>query len=62
MIDVWAAVPVKAFTGAKQRTASVLSPLQREQLAAVMVEDVLDALAGATRWRRRWPSAMAPGW
>ncbi|MEA2771760.1 MAG: 2-phospho-L-lactate/phosphoenolpyruvate guanylyltransferase, partial [Acetobacteraceae bacterium] len=49
MIDVWAAVPVKAFTGAKQRTASVLTPSQREVLAATMLEDVLAALAGATR-------------
>ncbi|HQT79871.1 MAG TPA: 2-phospho-L-lactate guanylyltransferase [Rhodopila sp.] len=49
MIDVWAAVPVKAFTGAKQRMASVLSPRQREKLAATMVEDVLAALAGASR-------------
>ncbi len=45
MIDVWAAVPVKAFTGAKSRTGSVLTPLQREVLAATMVEDVLTALA-----------------
>jgi 2-phospho-L-lactate guanylyltransferase len=49
MIDVWAAVPVKAFTGAKQRTASVLTPAQRELLAATMLEDVLAALSGATR-------------
>jgi 2-phospho-L-lactate guanylyltransferase len=49
MIDVWAAVPVKAFTGAKQRTASVLTAVQREVLAATMLEDVLAALAGATR-------------
>jgi 2-phospho-L-lactate guanylyltransferase len=49
MIDVWAAVPVKAFTGAKQRTASVLTLEQREVLAATMLEDVLAALAGATR-------------
>jgi 2-phospho-L-lactate guanylyltransferase len=49
MIDVWAAVPVKAFEGAKQRTASVLTPEQRELLAATMLEDVLAALAGATR-------------
>ncbi len=47
MIDVWAAVPVKAFTGAKSRTGSVLSPAQREILAATMLEDVLAALAGA---------------
>lgn len=48
MTDVWAAVPVKAFTGAKQRTASVLTPGQREILAATMLEDVLAALSGAT--------------
>jgi 2-phospho-L-lactate guanylyltransferase len=49
MTDVWAAVPVKAFTGAKSRTASILSPAQRERLAATMLEDVLTALAGAVR-------------
>jgi 2-phospho-L-lactate guanylyltransferase len=49
MIDVWAAVPVKAFTGAKSRTGSVLTPLQREVLAATMLEDVLAALVGAER-------------
>jgi 2-phospho-L-lactate guanylyltransferase len=49
MIDVWAAVPVKGFTGAKQRTASILTIEQRELLAATMLEDVLAALAGATR-------------
>jgi 2-phospho-L-lactate guanylyltransferase len=47
MIDVWAAVPVKGFTGAKQRTASILSAAQREVLAATMLEDVLAALAGS---------------
>jgi 2-phospho-L-lactate/phosphoenolpyruvate guanylyltransferase len=49
MIDVWAAVPVKSFTGAKQRTASILSAAQREILAATMLEDVLAALAGSAR-------------
>jgi len=49
MADVWAAVPVKSFTGAKQRTASILSAAQRELLAATMLEDVLAALAGAVR-------------
>jgi len=49
MTDVWACVPVKEFTGAKQRLASLLSPEQRETLAATMLEDVLSALAGATR-------------
>ncbi len=47
MLDVWAAVPVKAFNGAKQRTGLVVTPAQRELLAATMLEDVLDALAGA---------------
>ncbi len=49
MTDVWAAVPVKSFTGAKSRTASILTPAQREILAATMLEDVLSALAGASR-------------
>ncbi len=49
MINVWAAVPVKAFTGAKLRTGSLLTPQQREVLAATMLEDVLAAMAGATR-------------
>jgi 2-phospho-L-lactate guanylyltransferase len=49
MTDVWAAVPVKTFTGAKQRTASILSAAQREILAATMLEDVLAALAGSVR-------------
>ncbi|MGE0416469.1 MAG: 2-phospho-L-lactate guanylyltransferase [Acetobacteraceae bacterium] len=49
MTAVWAAVPVKAFTGAKQRLSGMLSPAEREVLAATMLEDVLAALAGATR-------------
>ena len=48
-MKVWAAVPVKEFTGAKQRLAALLTPDQRELLAATMLEDVLAALAGATR-------------
>ncbi len=48
MTGVWACVPVKEFTGAKQRLAALLSPDQRELLAATMLEDVLSALAGAT--------------
>ena len=48
-MQVWAAVPVKEFTGAKQRLAAMLSPEQREVLAATMLEDVLAALAGAQR-------------
>ena len=49
MTRVWAAVPVKEFTGAKQRLSGMLSPAQREVLAATMLEDVLAALAGARR-------------
>jgi 2-phospho-L-lactate/phosphoenolpyruvate guanylyltransferase len=44
---VWAAVPVKEFTGAKQRLAPLLTPQQREALAVAMLEDVLAALAEA---------------
>jgi 2-phospho-L-lactate guanylyltransferase len=46
-MKVWAAVPVKEFTGAKQRLAALLTPSQREILAATMLEDVLAALTGA---------------
>ena len=52
MMQVWAAVPVKEFTGAKQRLAALLTPEQREMLAATMLEDVLAALAGARRLAR----------
>jgi len=48
-MQVWAAVPVKEFIGAKQRLAALLLPEQRELLAATMLEDVLAALAGARR-------------
>ena len=37
--DVWAAVPVKEFVGAKQRLALLLTPAQRQALAAAMLED-----------------------
>jgi 2-phospho-L-lactate guanylyltransferase len=40
---------VKEFAGAKQRLAPLLRPEQREVLAETMLEDVLSALAGATR-------------
>jgi 2-phospho-L-lactate guanylyltransferase len=46
-MTVWAAVPVKEFTGAKQRLAPLLTPEQREALAVAMLEDVLSALAEA---------------
>jgi 2-phospho-L-lactate guanylyltransferase len=42
---VWAVVPVKEFTGAKQRLSSCLSPGERRTLAMVMLEDVLDAVS-----------------
>jgi 2-phospho-L-lactate guanylyltransferase len=44
---VWAAVPVKEFVGAKQRLSPLLTPTQRQALAAAMLQDVLAALAGA---------------
>jgi 2-phospho-L-lactate guanylyltransferase len=44
---VWAAVPVKGFTGAKQRLATLLSEEQRSALAAAMLEDVLTVLTQA---------------
>lgn len=49
MNAVWAAVPVKEFTGAKQRLSALLTAVQRETLAATMLEDVLAALAAAKR-------------
>ncbi len=45
--DIWAALPVKEFAGAKQRLSPLLTPSQREALAAAMLQDVLTALAEA---------------
>jgi 2-phospho-L-lactate guanylyltransferase len=45
--SAWAAVAVKEFAGAKQRLAALLTPAQRQALAAAMLEDVLAALAAA---------------
>jgi 2-phospho-L-lactate guanylyltransferase len=42
--DIWAVVPVKEMTGAKQRLAGVLTEEQRRALAAAMLEDVLEVL------------------
>jgi len=42
---IWALVPVKRTTHAKQRLAAVLSPTERAALALAMAEDVLAALA-----------------
>jgi 2-phospho-L-lactate guanylyltransferase len=47
MSGIWAVVPVKELTGAKQRLAALLSPAERLALATVMLEEVLAALAGA---------------
>jgi 2-phospho-L-lactate/phosphoenolpyruvate guanylyltransferase len=44
--DIWAVVPVKETVLAKQRLAKVLSPRVRQELAAAMFEDVMQALAG----------------
>src|SRR5947207_43654 len=45
---IWAVVPVKDTTAAKQRLASAVPPELRQQLMLVMLEDVLAALAAAT--------------
>jgi 2-phospho-L-lactate guanylyltransferase len=44
----WACVPVKDFSQAKQRLASVLSQSERSLLAEAMVQDVLDAVQAAS--------------
>ena len=46
--DVHAVVPVKDLANAKQRLAGVLGQPQRTALFRAMLEDVLEALAGAT--------------
>lgn len=43
--DIWAIVPVKETEAAKQRLTPLLTLVQRRELAAAMVEDVLDVLA-----------------
>jgi 2-phospho-L-lactate/phosphoenolpyruvate guanylyltransferase len=45
--DIWAVVPVKEFARAKERLAASLSPRLRQELAAAMFEDVLEALSAA---------------
>jgi len=42
---LWALLPLKDFTDAKQRLSGVLSPHERRHLFHLMVEDVLDVLA-----------------
>jgi 2-phospho-L-lactate guanylyltransferase len=44
---IWAVVPVKELTGAKERLAPVLPPELRRALALAMLEDVLAAVAAA---------------
>lgn len=44
---LFAALPVKDLVNAKQRLAAVLDPAERRDLAAAMLEDVLDALDAA---------------
>ncbi len=43
--NIWALVPVKAFSAAKQRLSPVLDATDRARLARAMFEDVLDVLA-----------------
>ena len=47
MIGVFAVIPVKEMEGSKQRLSSLLTPAQRQGLAEVMLQDVLDAARGA---------------
>ena len=44
---MWAVVPVKNLTDAKQRLAPALPQAERTSLYRVMLQGVLDALAGA---------------
>ncbi len=44
---IWAVVPVKDFTTAKQRLSDFLSPAERSELAAAMLDDVIRALERA---------------
>ena len=43
----WAILPIKTFRHAKQRLAAVLTATERAELARVMAEDVLSALAAS---------------
>jgi 2-phospho-L-lactate guanylyltransferase len=45
--DIWAVVPVKDTSAAKQRLASAMPPPLRQELMLAMLEDVLAALADA---------------
>src|SRR5215469_10910367 len=47
MADIWAVIPVKETTGAKERLAPAVPQHLRPGLALAMLEDVLTAAAGA---------------
>ncbi len=46
---VWAVVPMKALDQAKRRLAPILSADERAELARLMLDDVLETLAGCPR-------------
>jgi 2-phospho-L-lactate/phosphoenolpyruvate guanylyltransferase len=48
MDDIWAVVPVKDTTAAKQRLGTAVPPALRQALALAMLEDVLAALAATS--------------
>jgi 2-phospho-L-lactate guanylyltransferase len=58
---VLAIVPFRGLDGAKSRLASVLSPEERAEVAAGMLERVLDACANATSIRRTLLVTPDPG-
>jgi 2-phospho-L-lactate/phosphoenolpyruvate guanylyltransferase len=47
--EIWAIVPVKELAAAKQRLAASVPPALRPGFVLAMLEDVLEALAGASR-------------
>ncbi|MSO91592.1 MAG: 2-phospho-L-lactate guanylyltransferase [Acetobacteraceae bacterium] len=47
MIGIFAVIPVKEMQDSKQRLSSLLTPVQRQGLAEVMLQDVVDAARGA---------------
>jgi 2-phospho-L-lactate guanylyltransferase len=51
---MWALLPLKRFSAAKQRLAGVLSPAERRSLVLAMASDVLDTLSRLTRHDRLW--------
>jgi FO synthase len=46
---MWALLPLKRFSAAKQRLAGVLSPAERRSLVLAMASDVLDTLSRLTK-------------